>query len=161
MLAFVRPFRLWFAGVLLGSASIAVASAPDEERRERSSATLEIAQIQIEQHTVVRIRPMPMQPAQRPALRVRWEEKKGPPCIQRAAVAGAMVSSPDSIDLVLRGGSRMRAKLARSCPSIDFYSGFYVKPSKDGKICEDRDLIHSRTGGECGIEKFRTLVPGK
>ena len=77
------------------------------------------------------------------------------------ALAGALVSSPDSIDLLLRGGVRVRAKLQKSCPSIDFYSGFYVKATKDGRICEDRDMIHARTGGECQIENFRTLVQAK
>ncbi|HMT42967.1 MAG TPA: hypothetical protein PKA59_00345 [Chakrabartia sp.] len=141
------------SAVLAGTAALA-----DEPR----VASMIIAQVQIEQRTVVRIRPVAIQPeSARPALRQRWEEKKGPNCIRMTNVAGAMVSSPDSIDLVLRGGSRMRAKLSRACPSIDFYSGFYVKPSKDGNICEERDMIHSRSGGECGIQRFKSLVPGK
>ncbi len=133
--------------------------AADHDAEQRP---LIFAQVQIEQRTVVRIRPVAIQPpSARPQLRLRWEEKKGPSCIRMTNVAGAMVSSPDSIDLVLRGGARMRAKLSRACPSIDFYSGFYVKPSKDGNVCEDRDMIHSRSGGECGIQKFKLLVPGK
>jgi hypothetical protein len=63
--------------------------------------------------------------------------------------------------LILRGGTRLRARLEKSCSSIDFYQGFYVKPSKDGQICQDRDLIRSRVGGECQIEDFRLLVPAK
>jgi hypothetical protein len=154
MNGFLRLFAPILAGAGL-SAGVAASAADAPEER------ILIAQIQIEQRTVVRIRPVAVQPSERPALRLRWEEKKGPNCIKMGLVAGAMVSSPDSIDLVLRGGSRMRAKLSRSCPSIDFYSGFYVKPPKDGRICEDRDVIHSRSGGECGIEKFKLLVPGK
>ena len=116
-----------------------------------------LAQIQIEQRTIIRVRPVTTAPAQT----IRWDEKKGPKCVERGSLAGALVSSPDSIDLLLRGGFRVRAKLQKSCPSIDFYSGFYVKPTKDGRICEDRDLIHSRTGGQCEIDNFKMLVPGK
>ncbi len=150
---------LRLAGLLtaLGAGSVALAAESDAESRPPF-----FAQIQIEQRTVVRIRPVAMEPpSARQQMRLRWEEKKGPSCIRMTNVAGAMVSSPDSIDLVLRGGARMRAKLSRACPSIDFYSGFYVKPSKDGNVCEDRDMIHSRSGGECGIQKFKLLVPGK
>ena len=124
-----------------------------------SAAPIVVAQVQIEQRTIIRVRPV--SPAAPSAQRIRWEEKKGPNCVQRAMLAGALVSSPDSIDLLLRGGVRVRAKLQKSCPSIDFYSGFYVKATKDGRICEDRDMIHARTGGECQIENFRTLVQAK
>ncbi len=119
------------------------------------------AQIQIEQRTIIRVRPIEPPLAAAPVQRMRWEEKKGPNCVPVTALAGAIVSSPDSIDLLLRGGLRVRAKLAKSCPSIDFYQGFYVKPTKDGQICRDRDLIHARTGGECEIGNFHSLVPAK
>ena len=124
-----------------------------------STAPMVVAQIQIEQRAIIRVRPV--SPAPPNAQRIRWEEKKGPNCVQRNMLAGALVSSPDSIDLLLRGGIRVRAKLQKSCPSIDFYSGFYVKATKDGRICEDRDVIHARTGGECQIENFKTLVQAK
>jgi hypothetical protein len=45
--------------------------------------------------------------------------------------------------------------------AIDFFQGFYVKPSKDGRICQERDTIRSRLGAECGINRFKTLVPSK
>ena len=76
-------------------------------------------------------------------------------------MAAAMVSSPTTIDLIVRGGTRYRVKLEKSCQAIDFYSGFYVKATRDGQVCEDRDSIHSRSGGECAIGKFKTLVPAK
>jgi hypothetical protein len=125
------------------------------------SATVVWAQVQIEQRTVIRVRPVAAPVASAPVQRARWEEKKGPNCVPVTALAGAIVSSPDSIDLLLRGGLRVRAKLAKSCPSIDFYQGFYVRPTKDGQICRDRDLIHARTGGECEIGNFHSLVPAK
>jgi hypothetical protein len=125
------------------------------------SVPVVLAQVQIEQRTVLRVRAVSAPESLGPPDKIHWDEKKGPKCVQMNALAGALVSSPTSIDLILRGGLRMRAKLEKSCPSIDFYSGFYVRPSKDGRICEDRDLIHARTGGECEIDSFRTLVPGK
>jgi hypothetical protein len=119
------------------------------------------AQVVIEQRTVVRIRPILAPPPNANVQRQRWVEKKGPGCIRTNSLAGALISSTDSVDLILRGGARLRARLEKSCSSIDFYQGFYVKPSKDGQICQDRDLIRSRVGGECQIQDFRLLVPGK
>jgi hypothetical protein len=34
-----------------------------------------------------------------------------------------------------------------------------MQGSKDGKLCEDRDQIHARTGAKCEIDKFRLMVP--
>lgn len=72
-----------------------------------------------------------------------------------------MVSSATTIDVVVRGGTRYRVKLEKSCQSTDFYSGFYVRANRDGLVCEDRDMMHSRSGGACIISKFKTLVPAK
>jgi hypothetical protein len=115
------------------------------------------AQVVIEQRSVVRIRPVLPNVAVQP----RWQEKKGPHCVPMNMLAGALVSSANTVDLILRGGVRLRAKLEKSCSSIDFYQGFYVKPNKDGRICEDRDSIRSRVGGECEIKDFKLLVAGK
>jgi len=87
----------------------------------------------------------------------RWKEKKGPKCIPMRAIAGAALIGQNSVDLILRDRSRVRAKLESSCPALDYYHGFYVTPTSDGQICADRDPIRSRMGGECGIDKFRTL----
>ncbi len=113
----------------------------------------------MQQRVVVRVPPVPEQTEQQ--QRPRWQERRGPRCIQMSSLAGTMVSSPTSIDLVMRGGLRLRAKLERSCPSIDFYSGFYVKRNDDGRVCEDRDRIHARSGGECAIDQFMILIPAK
>jgi hypothetical protein len=126
---------------------------------DMAAAPILLAQVQIQQRTIVRVRPIAAAaPSAKP---IKWDEKKGPDCIQMNSLAGALVSSPTSIDIFLRGGIRLRAKLGKSCPSIDFYSGFYVRPTKDGRICEDRDMLHSRSGGECKIDDFKTLVPAK
>jgi hypothetical protein len=92
-----------------------------------------------------------------PSQLLRWKEKKGPKCIAMRAIAGAALIGQNSVDLILRDRSRVRARLESSCPALDYYHGFYVTPTSDGQICADRDPIRSRMGGECGIDKFRTL----
>jgi hypothetical protein len=146
--------------VLIG-ATLSVASAdnpqqPDAQNIAQASAML--AQIVIERQTYIRITPA-RQPQVVPLDKLK--EHGGPKCITASALAGIMIRKPDSIDLLLRGGQMMRAKLEKGCPSVDFYSGFYMKPSRDGRICRGRDMIHSRTGGSCEIEKFKTLLPAK
>ena len=101
---------------------------------------------------VPRLAPPPQQP-------VTWKEHRGPKCISPADLAGAMVSQPGAVDLVLTGNSRVRAKLDRSCTPLDFYSGFYLKPASDGRICADRDPIRTRSGMSCQIDSFRALTP--
>jgi hypothetical protein len=92
---------------------------------------------------------------------IEWKEKKGPKCVQMGQIAGAALVRQDSVDLVLRDNSRVRAKLERSCPAIDYYRGFYVRPTADGRICADRDFFSSRMGGQCEIDAFRTLIAKK
>lgn len=97
--------------------------------------------------------PAPPQPA--------YVERKTKDCVEMKSIAGFGITQPDSIDLVLRDGSRLRARLAKSCPSLGFYPGFYVKPQPDGKMCAGRDPIRTRSGGSCSIQTFKTLVPAK
>jgi len=89
---------------------------------------------------------------------VRWEEHRGPRCIPARQILGATFISQDSVDLVFRDMTRIRARLEGRCPALDFYRGFYLSMPPDGQICADRDSIRSRTGGECQIERFRTLT---
>ena len=109
--------------------------------------------MRIQQQMILRV---PVSPY--PRLNFRWEEEKGPKCLPAGAIAGAMLSGPDSIDLVLRNRQRMRAKLDNDCEGLDFYDGFYLQ-TEDGQFCAKRDSIRSRMGATCRIEKFRMLVP--
>jgi hypothetical protein len=88
---------------------------------------------------------------------IRWEEHGGPRCIAWARIAGAGLLGQNSVDLVFRDATRIRARLERRCPALDYYRGFYLPATADGLICADRDSIRSRTGGECRIDRFRTL----
>jgi hypothetical protein len=89
--------------------------------------------------------------------RIRWEEHRGPRCVAWAQIAGSGLLSQDSVDLVFRDSTRVRARLERHCPALDYYNGFYMSATPDGLICADRDSIRARTGGECRIDSFRTL----
>jgi hypothetical protein len=91
------------------------------------------------------------------ASRIRWEEHRGPRCIAWSQIAGVGLLSQDSVDLIFRDNTRVRARLARHCPALDYYNGFYMAATPDGLICADRDSIRARTGGQCQIDGFRSL----
>ena len=97
-------------------------------------------------------------PAPPPAPMV---ERKADDCIRMQRIVAFAITERDSVDLMLNDGTRMRAKLGNKCPALDFYSGFYLRPNPDGKMCANRDSIRSRSGGSCEIQTFRTLVPAR
>ena len=99
---------------------------------------------------------IPIRPRMSPAI--EWKEGKGPRCLDTDRLAGAMYSGPSSIDFVLRDRRRFRAYMDSECPAIDFYGGFYLQPD-DERICAKRDYVRSRVGGDCRIERFRSLTP--
>jgi len=111
------------------------------------------AQLTVEQTLVVRVL------RRTPAKPLKWKMKKGPKCVSMASIAGAAVVADDAIDLALKGGQRLRAQFSSRCPALDYYSGFYILPTDDGQICADRDVIRTRSGGQCEIQRFRTLIP--
>ncbi len=119
---------------------------------------VELAQLTIRQRVVVRVPRMdpPRAPVAKP---IEWKEKKGPECVPLADLAGAIVTARDRIDLVLRGGKRVRAEFDDDCPNLDFYRGFYLKPAADGMVCADRDVVRARSGAKCPVKRFRKLVP--
>lgn len=116
---------------------------------------------------IVRIPRLPVERTAMPAMSVaplppiRWVEKKADKCVPVQNLAAASIATTDSVDLLLNGGKRLRARFGNDCRALDFYSGFYVKLNDDGKMCADRDSIRSRSGGECRIESFRALVPSR
>jgi hypothetical protein len=114
--------------------------------------------VTVRQRLIVRIPPgAPPVSSTSPAF-TRWREGRGPRCIAMRSVAGATLLGANSVDLVLRDSSRVRARLEAGCVGLDFYRGFYVDGAADGMICADRDSIRSRMGGQCEIEQFRSLT---
>ena len=127
-----------------------------EQARPQFSGTITFHQ----QIIIVRTPAMaPAAPASTSAngTQIRWEEHRGPRCVAWAQIAGAGLLSQDSVDLIFRDNSRVRARLERHCPALDYYNGFYMAATPDGLICADRDAIRARTGGQCQIDRFRTL----
>jgi hypothetical protein len=118
---------------------------------------VELAQLSFRSRIVVRVQTSQLAMVPLAALK----EKKGPKCVAMGDILGAAVLARSSVDLVLRGGFRIRARFSASCPGLDYYSGFYLVPSSDGKLCADRDVIRDRAGGECEIDKFRKLVEAR
>ena len=88
---------------------------------------------------------------------IRWQEGRGPRCVPAGRIVGAARMGQESVDFIFRDNSRIRARLEGRCPALDFYRSFYVNATEDGQICADRDAIHSRSGGACQIDQFRTL----
>lgn len=88
----------------------------------------------------------------------QWVERGAPKCVAAASLTGAQVGAAGAVDLIVQGTKRLRAKLEEDCPTLDFYSGFYLKPAGDGNVCAGRDMIRSRSGAHCAIREFKTLV---
>jgi len=97
-------------------------------------------------------------PVRPPPRRLEWIERDGPRCLNARAIRGAMLSARDSVDFVTVRGRRFRAEFEQDCPALDFYGGLYLNP-EDQRICAGRDVIRSRIGGSCRIERFHFLVP--
>jgi hypothetical protein len=113
------------------------------------------AQVTIHERIIIRV------PTRTPPPRqtVTYVERKAAKCQPMKDIAASAVVKPDHIDIIYRGGLRLRAELENACPALEFYGGFYIQPTRDGQICAGRDAIRSRSGGECQIKRFRKLVP--
>lgn len=123
---------------------------------------IQFAQVMIREQILIRVparvRNAPNAVAAKP---VEWKESRGPKCVPMRMIAGATLLSQNSFDLVMRDRSRIRARLDKSCPALDYYYGFYIRRTTDGQVCADRDSIRSRMGGECEIDRFRSLSAKK
>ena len=146
---------------LLALAAPALAAAGDSIGQLDGVA---MAQVTIHERVIIRLpRMAPNRAVARAAVPapVTYREKKGPKCVAVADMGGAMIVQPGSVDLVMDGGKRLRAKLDDDCGPLDFYNGFYLRPAADGQVCAKRDVIRMRSGASCEIAAFRTLQPAR
>ena len=129
----------------------------DDQARPRGSGQ----GMTIHQQIIIRVEPGPRTGNRSGVARrnIAWEEERGPRCVPARQIVHADQLGQESIDLVLRDATRIRARLERRCPALDYYYGFYVSPNPDGLICADRDAIRTRSGVACGIDSFRILRP--
>lgn len=72
-------------------------------------------------------------------------------CISVDGLAGAQLFGDRAVELSMRTGKRYRLFLARECPALSFYQGFYYRRQRAGQLCAGRDVIGARSGGECEI----------
>lgn len=141
------------------------AALPDSEAIFVEPKPIAYAQVRIERRVIIRVpRRRPAQTRQMADIRSRavpekYKEKKIGKCLPMNNILGVQRYSGRFLDLVTRDRKRIRARLEKKCQARSFYSGFYMEKSKDGKICADRDVLHSRTGSKCEIDRFRQLVP--
>jgi hypothetical protein len=118
------------------------------------AAVQTVTRLVVQDEVILRIpvQPRPMAPAE------QWIERKGPKCIPAGAIRGALLSGSEQVDFIMINRARVRAQFDEDCPALDFYRGFYVQP-RDQELCAGRDAVHSRIGGSCTIERFKSLVP--
>ncbi len=138
-------------------------AAPEPRAQAPSGATVTLQQvvIQVPRMTVTRTAVITRMPPRAPSPPPPLVERKADDCVKLDRIVGFSVNQGDSIELLINDGSRLRAKLGSNCPALGFYSGFYVKPHQDGRMCARRDTIRSRSGGTCSIDAFRRLVPAR
>lgn len=126
-------------------------------------------QVRIEQSLRIRIEPQgPSSPPRyRPDMLVgipqrsvseNFVERRMGKCIPIGNIAGVQPSGGNDLILYLRDRRMVRAQLERECRARDFYSGFYLSHSSDGRLCVDRDTLQSRSGANCKLSELRQLV---
>jgi hypothetical protein len=144
----------WSAAALLALVLAVSASAP--VAWAQTQAQTRNAQLTIREQLIIRVpvRSPQMTPS---AAMFRWKEHRGPRCLPLRAIAAAAHVEPKSVDFILRDRRRVRARLDKRCPDLDRRYGFYITPNSDGQLCVERDTIRTRIGGQCDIERFRSL----
>lgn len=120
-------------------------------------------QVRIERRVVIRIprstaRRQPLSDIQRGQLSRNWEERKIGKCLPMNSIAGVQIASDDQMLLYMRDRRIIRAQLEKACRAREFYSGFYLEQSDDGRLCIDRDVLQSRSGSKCELKRIRQLV---
>ncbi len=89
----------------------------------------------------------------------KFERRKVGKCLAMRDVTGVRVINDDMLVLFMRDQRMIEAELERSCSAREFYQGFYMERSGDGRLCVDRDLLQARSGSKCEVNKLRQLVP--
>ena len=144
--------------ILTGAAALLLLAFGSSQERPRAPQP---GAVTVRHHLIIRVTRGVSRAAPAGASPMNWREGRGPRCVSTQQIVGATLLGQDSVDLILRDSSRIRAHLQRRCPALDYYYGFYVSATPDGMICADRDSIRSRVGGECQIDQFRSLRPAR
>jgi len=132
---------------------------------EQARRTPEQAQVRIEQRVIIRITPGPPQARDRllsdlprRPMPQRFQEEKIKDCVPVGAIVGVQPANENRLLLFMRDQRILTAALEKACNAHDFYSGFYIERSEDGKLCTGRDHLQSRAGSRCKVEQFNRLI---
>ncbi|MFC0203710.1 hypothetical protein [Novosphingobium soli] len=121
-------------------------------------------QVRIEQRMTIRISPRAAAPPPNMFVGIPGEgpaqvsERKIGKCLSISGIASVYPDRANRLLLVMRDRRVVSAELDRSCRARDFYSGFYLERSEDGRLCVDRDTLLSRSGMNCKLTRIRQLV---
>ena len=122
-------------------------------------------QARVTQRVVIRITARP-QPSRenllaefpREPVKARLVERRMGDCVPIQAIAGVRPGPENRLIFYMRDRTLVSAALAKECNARQFYSGFYVERSDDGRLCVKRDLLQSRAGASCAVSRLRQLV---
>jgi len=124
-----------------------------------------VHQARIEQQMTIRITPRtttvrPNMLMDLPSREIgpRFVERRIGKCVAVSGISGVQPEGGQELIFYMRDRKIISAQLERSCRSRDFYSGFYLSRSSDGKLCVDRDTLQSRSGANCKLTRIRQLV---
>jgi hypothetical protein len=144
----------------------AAADAPSAGSLIRHALPQDAWQVRIEQRMIIRITPRSGAPVP-PEMFMdmpggdgipQFTERKIGKCLSIAGIASVRPDRSNKLLLFMRDSRIVSAELDRSCRARDFYSGFLLERSDDGRICVDRDNLLSRSGMSCKLTRIRELV---
>lgn len=181
--ALVIPFTLLLPAVRVaddmpnGRMQSYVASQPDVDAMRLAPSYLPgpvyapdtAFQIRIERRMTIRITPYapaPIAPERFLSLPdgqvgPHYTERKIGDCLKISDIAAVQPDRNSRLLLIMRDNTLVSAQLERSCRARDFYLGFYMRNTADGRLCVKRDQVLSRSGMSCGLTRIRLLVPAR
>ena len=124
-------------------------------------------QVRVTQRVTIRItarrqdarQPLSADVADAPApMRAHLEERKMGDCVPIGDIAAVDPGPENRLILYMRDRTLISAALDRECSAREFYSGFYVERTDDGKLCVKRDKLQSRAGASCGVKRLSRIV---
>jgi hypothetical protein len=86
------------------------------------------------------------------------EERKLGDCVSIGDIAAVDPGPENRLIFYMRDRTLVSAALDKQCSAREFYSGFYVERTDDGKLCVKRDRLQSRAGASCGVKRLSRLV---
>lgn len=148
------------------AASGATGPAPYAQVVLHAANAPEAWQMRIEQRMTIRITPRSAAPVP-PNMFLAMPGDEGDPqfverkigkCLSASSIAGVTPNGGRNLLFYMRDRRVVTAELERTCRARDFYSGFLLSRSPDGKLCVDRDTLLSRSGMNCKLTRIRQLV---